>query len=165
MTTPLLKQFGDLRPDDFRKFPVWVSCHVIDYDESWYGETDEETFRPWLGDLPVDPAQTMFLLRAEFRIADGRSYEGFITPAEADDLGLIQPQIFLESRRFGFWGGMVGVPEPERAALYEALAVSPEAAFPIAFNAQPGLGLGVVSGSIEGFYRKPNLSSLPVVER
>lgn len=53
---PLLRQFGDLTPADFKAHPVWVNCHVIDYDESWYEETDEETFRPWLKSTPVDPA-------------------------------------------------------------------------------------------------------------
>jgi hypothetical protein len=46
---PELKQFGDLTVDDFARCPAWISCHVQDYDEPWYDETDEETFRPWTG--------------------------------------------------------------------------------------------------------------------
>src|SRR5260221_9118267 len=41
--TPLLKQAYDLIPDDLAHHPVWVSCHVVDYDEPWYEETDEAT--------------------------------------------------------------------------------------------------------------------------
>jgi len=33
---PLLRQFGDFTPADFEAHPVWVNCHVIDYDEPWY---------------------------------------------------------------------------------------------------------------------------------
>jgi len=50
-----LKQAGDLVAANFEAHPVWVSCHVVDYDEPWYDDTDEETFRPWLGALPLDP--------------------------------------------------------------------------------------------------------------
>lgn len=42
---PLLRQFNDLRPQDFEEHSVWVNCHVIDYDEPWYDDTDAETFR------------------------------------------------------------------------------------------------------------------------
>ena len=55
MSPPTLKQFGDLSPLDFDASPVWVQCHIIDYDEPWYDDTDEETFRPWDRALPVDP--------------------------------------------------------------------------------------------------------------
>jgi hypothetical protein len=48
---PELRQFGSLTAEDFERIPVWLACHVADYDEPWYDETDEETFRPWSGDL------------------------------------------------------------------------------------------------------------------
>ncbi len=161
----MLKQFGELSMDDLDLYPVWVNCHVIDYDEPWYEETDEETFRPWLGQLPADPTETMFLVRAEFRSANGREFQGFVTPAQENDLGLIQPQLVLGSRRFGFWGGMFGVSESERAAFYNALQMRPEQVFPLQFNAVPGLATGIAAGVVEGFYRKPDLSSPPVLER
>ena len=47
---PVLKQFGDLTPGDFAKHSVWASVHTLDYDESWYDDTDEEIFRPWIGE-------------------------------------------------------------------------------------------------------------------
>lgn len=49
MEKPELKQFGDLTHEDFDRHPVWIGCHVADYDELWYEDTDEETFRPWTG--------------------------------------------------------------------------------------------------------------------
>jgi hypothetical protein len=165
VSKPELKQFGDMTNGDFDRHPVWVSCHVIDYDEPWYEETDEETFRPWLGDLPVDPTETMFLIRAEFRDPSGRIFAGFITPAETADLGQIQPQLLHGSQRFSFWGGMSGVSEEERAAFYDAMGVAPEQAFPLQFHAAPGLASGVTAGMVEGFYRKPKLSAPPLLER
>ena len=77
---PNLKQFGDLTPADFVEHPVWASVHTLDYDEPWYDETDEETFRPWIGELPVSPEDGMFLVRAKLTLADGRVLDGFITP-------------------------------------------------------------------------------------
>ncbi len=165
MDKPALKQFGELTLDDFDRHPVWVSCHVIDYDEPWYEETDEETFRPWIGSLPVDPAETMFLVRAEFRTANGRALEGFLTPSEDENLGQQQPQVFISSRRFGFWGGMFGVPATERAAFYEALGFRSEEIFPIAYSASPNLAAGVIAGTLGGFYRMPDFKSPAVMEQ
>ncbi len=62
MPEVLLKQIQNLRPDDFEEHPVWVLCHIIDYDEPWYDDTDEETFRPWDGPLPVNPSFATFLV-------------------------------------------------------------------------------------------------------
>lgn len=62
---PILKQFGDLTPADFADHAVWVSVHTLDYDEPWYDDNDEETFRPWTGKLPVAPQDGMFLVRAK----------------------------------------------------------------------------------------------------
>jgi hypothetical protein len=86
---PNLKQFGQLVPDDLVAHPVWVSCHSVDYEEPWYDDTDEETFRPWLREIPV-AADEMYLIACEFTMADGSRYPGFATPSlEPDDMGLI----------------------------------------------------------------------------
>ncbi len=88
VSTPSLKQFIELTRDDFDRSPIWVGCHTADYDESWYEETDEETFRPWSGRLPVDPVDGMFLVRATASLHDGTSLVAFLTPASrVDDLG------------------------------------------------------------------------------
>ena len=116
---PALRQFGDLREDDFHRHPVWIACHSADSDEPWFGETDEETFRPWTGDLPASPGEGMLLVRAMFELADGSRRSGFVTPAFGDGgLGLMQPHLFAGAEIFGFWGGMFGIPEKQRAAFY-----------------------------------------------
>jgi hypothetical protein len=154
MNTPEFKQFGDLVQSDFERYPVWIGCHTVDGDEPWYDETDEETFRPWNGSLPTGPSEGMLLVRATMEFADGTLVPGFVTPAfDEDDLGTQQPQIFVGGRRFGFWGGMVGVPLPERHAFYAALGKPPEAVFPLRFAVAPGVATGVVTGEVMGFYR------------
>jgi hypothetical protein len=158
--TPILKQFGDLVPADFDRSPVWANCHSFDYDEPWYDDTDEETFRPWSGPLPADPSEGMFLVKATFKLADGREFPGFLTPAppqEGEHLGLIQPYLAAAGRFFGFWGGMSGVPNPEKAAFFAALGGERQRVFPIVFSSTPTLATGVSSGAIAGFYRSPRL--------
>lgn len=154
--TPTLRQFGALVPADFEATPVWVNCHTIDYDEPWYDGTDEETFRPWTGELPVDPSAGMFLVRAAFQTADGHEFAGFVTPAPADqndDLGLIQPYLAAAGRFFGFWGGMPGIQAQEKKAFYAALGVTADQVFPVRFSCSPQLTTNGCSGSIAGFYR------------
>jgi hypothetical protein len=154
MTTPELKQFGDLTPEDFERHPVWIGCHTADYGEPWYENTDEETFRPWTGELPVDASEGMLLVKATLELRDGSRHTGFVTPAHDEgDLGTQQPQIFAGNRRFSFWGGMFGVPEEGRQALYAALGKSPDEVFPLRFSVVPSLASGVTSGQVDGFYR------------
>jgi hypothetical protein len=157
---PELVQFGDLTPDHFRRHPVWINCHTADYEEVWYGETDEETFRPFLAALPAGPEHGMLLVQADLTLADGTRLEGFVTPASPQDpaisdsiLGLIQPQLFLPSgRRESFWGGILRKSADARAAFYRELGRDPGAVFPIQFSAKPGLTGGAASGAIDGFY-------------
>jgi hypothetical protein len=154
MAKPELKQFGDLSPADFERHPVWIACHGTDDGEPWYEATDEETFRPWAGALPVSPAEGMLLVRAILELRDGTCHPGFVTPAfAAGDLGAQQPQIFVGGRRFAFWGGMRGIADEERRQLYAALGKAPGSVFPLQFRAEPGLATGAVSGQVDGFYR------------
>ena len=155
---PLLRQFGDLTPADFQTYAVWVNCHVIDYNEPWYDDTDEETFRPWLEATPVDPAETMFLVRASLRLADGTEFPGFITPQQPQqnegqpDLGLIQPQLFLTSgKQVAFWFGVLTPSKGDISGLYASLGKTDAEVFPLTFTAEEGLATGIVSGSMPGF--------------
>jgi hypothetical protein len=155
MTFPKLKQFAELSQLDFDASPIWVHCHVVDYDEPWYADTDEETFRPWQQKPPVDPANgTTYLVSAEFRLAARTPpLRGFVTPVPegAFDLGLMQPNLFRSSGRLGaFWLGMFGQPDLE---FYRELSAQSDPVFPIRFSALPGLSLGLASGVLEGFYR------------
>jgi hypothetical protein len=144
----------------------WV--HTVDLDESWYEDTDEETFRPWNGPLPVGPEEGMLLLRASLTLADGRSLDSFITKqldGEPLDLGERQPQLFLPSgTRVDFWEGMFKPPVEQRNIIYFALGSDPSSIFPISFRADEGLATGRVAGKISGFsWRGRRGQSLPVI--
>jgi hypothetical protein len=126
--------------------------HTADYGKPWYDDADEETFRPYAGELPADPSEGMLLVRAVISLKDGSTYPGFMTPGSG--LGTQQPQIFVDDRVFGFWGGMVGMAERAQQELYAALGKDPDAIFPLRFVADPGLASGIVEGQVDGFYRK-----------
>jgi hypothetical protein len=89
---PELKQSGDLYPADLDRHPAWVSCHGADDGLPWYDATDEGTFRPFTGALPVSQANGMFLVRATFELRVGSRLRGFLTPAFHEaDLGVLSP--------------------------------------------------------------------------
>lgn len=155
MSHPTLKQFGDLALRDFDVSPVWVQCHVTDYEEPWYEKTDEETFRPWDQGTPVDPESGLtFLVRATFELAAAAMpMPGFVSPQPRGevDLGFMQPQIFVDQARFGgFWLGMFLEPD---TSFYRSLLDVSDPVFPINFSALPNLAVGLASGVLEGFYR------------
>lgn len=157
MSTPLLVQYVDLAAEHFTRHPVWISVHVADTDEPWYDDTDEETFRPWLGALPVGPDDGLFLLRATFTLADGTALPGFVRPqAEAppadDVLGLLQGEVFLPSgRREQFWNGLISRPPAGRAALLAELGKPAGAVFPVRVAAGRGLTRGQAAAVFEEF--------------
>jgi len=161
MSIPQLVQFADLTSAHFDQHPVWASCQSFDYGEPWYDDTDEETFRPSNTDLPVSPSDGMYLVRADFVLADGTSLVGFLTPAIEDGssnaLGTIQPQMYLPSgERMSFWLGMFGNPNDQATTLYSALGRAAGAIFPIRFRAPEALATGVTAGAIDGFYTVPD---------
>ena len=152
---PELRQFVSLKSDDFDRHPVWVQCYTLDYDEPWYKDTDEETFRPWTGPLPVDPQWAMFLVKATLELSDRTHLRGFVTPATTNDLGILQPRLFAPNgKAISFWFGSAPVGEHSEAA-YKVLAKKPSQIFPIRFAAESGLCRGVASGTLEGFYSHP----------
>jgi hypothetical protein len=161
---PKLKQFGDLSQSDFDEYPVWVGVHTMDYDEDWYEESDEETFRPWIGEFPVNPNLGIFLVRSRFTLNDHSDFVGFITPAigngnvRKSDHGTVQPHLFISTdKKVSFWGGMFGFSDDARQATYELLDRTPRQIFPIRFNADRGYTHGRQSGKIQGFYKCTNL--------
>jgi hypothetical protein len=151
---PLLKQFGDLTEQDFAGHPVWLNCHVADYEEPWYDETDEETFRPWSGGLPADLGSGMLLVRARAVLRDGSEHPAFLTPDPGGDLGQVQPQVFAGGRLFSFWGGVPGIAPEGRRAFYDAVGKGPDAVFPMRVAVEPGLVEGGdCAVEVQGFYR------------
>lgn len=151
VSRPILKQFAQLSTLDFERSPVWIACHVSDYDESWYDDTDEETFRPYSGELPAD-ADEMLLVAATATLNDGSVCPGFLTPAEdATDLGRMQPHMFADGVAYGFWGGTVGIAEDARREFLTACRKNEQDVFPIRFVADPAHSTGVTHTVVVGW--------------
>jgi hypothetical protein len=159
---PSLVQFADLTPGHFESHALWASCHSLDSGEPWYEQTDEETFRPWTGALPIHAAAGMFLVRARLTLADGSLLPGFATPVAPDASGhnalaLLQPQLFLPSGQVvSFWLGMFGDSAVASAALYKALGKPATSVFPIQVMVEPELWLSDGPIEINGFYTVPD---------
>lgn len=152
MNAPILKQFSGLAAQDFDSHPIWIGCHTVDYDQPWYDDTDEETFRPRPSPLPADPSEGMLLVRATATLWDGSQLSGFLTPAlKTGDLGTMQPHVFVAGRMWGFWGGILGVPEAKRRAFLNAAAKTVEQVFPVRFEAPRELSNGVVRVEVTGW--------------
>jgi hypothetical protein len=152
-TRPILKQYGNLGPADFLSHSVWVSCHSVDYDESWYDDTDEETFRPWTGSLPVGTDE-MYLVHATFTLKDGTCLFGFVTSTDDGDAwGIIQPQIFCrDGSLLSVWFGMFP-PVNAKFEFCSRLGKKIEEIFPISFTTLPQLTAGISSGIIPGLMK------------
>lgn len=160
MQRPELKQFADLTSIDFKHHPVWVACHVVDYDEPWYDDTDEETFRPWKGPLPAHG--TSLLVRAELIAADGTRFEGFLTPSDSSSqYETTHPHIFAGQFTIGFWEG--GIPDLTklRNKLYEVTGKLAAELFPMRAITLPGLVEPAVEALVEGFYSIERFGAKP----
>jgi hypothetical protein len=183
MSNPEIRQAEDIGDADFRQHPVWICVHTADYGMPWHEECDEESYRPWIGGLPVAAETNILLVGAEFKLKCGACYRGCISPAgdNWDEaltrktsegrtirirtlserhggsataiLGLQQPYIFVDGKRFGFWGGRRGIPLERRHAFYATIGEPTERIFPIEFASDPGLVTGIVTGQVDGFYR------------
>jgi hypothetical protein len=139
-----------LRQSDFETYPVWVNCHVEDYDEPWYDDTDEETFRPWTKELPVSPNETMYLVSASFELNDKTTLKGFLTPDfenKGDNaLGHIQPNLLTDNGPVGFWTGMFPIDEERRKEIYKQTNKTPDQLFPINLRGLPALPAAALRG-------------------
>lgn len=151
MSQPILRQFAALTSEDFEHYPVWIACHVADYAEPWYDETDEETFRPHSGPFAAEPSD-LLLVTATATMSDGSRHPGFLSPSQdARDIETLQPHVFVGARAYGFWGAMVGIPEEERRAFLGATGKVPEDVFPIRFVADPTQSGGVIEAEVPGW--------------
>lgn len=157
---PELVQAWDFTREHFERHPVWVSCHVEDYDEPWYEDTDEATMRPWTGPLPAEPSVGGLEARATCILADGTRLDGSLTPAAPGESGQLlatmQPTMFLpDGSLVFFWEGSVKQDE-QHARLYRALGKSAAEIFPIQCAALEGLVGGISRCTVDGFYSTPD---------
>jgi hypothetical protein len=144
------KSIPDLSVADFVQFPVWEFA----LDEEGDVGQDETTVRPWLQLQPIDPTDGMFVVRAEFVLADGTVMPGYLTPPVqgGDTVGTLQPVITSPLGQVWFWCGSI-VPQSDYLELaYNRLGKpGPRSVFPIRFRSAVDLVGGPVSGELPGF--------------
>jgi len=165
MASPILRQLLELTPEDFATYPIWIGCHVADYDEPWFDDTDEETFRPWLGERPVDQSDETLLVRADAKLADGSKLSGFLTPSvDPSDVSSSHPHAFVGERAFGFWSGVLDTATRDASAFQQAVGSDVARILPITFTVDDDVVTGGLTVIVEGWssqagvFPKPNRS-------
>jgi hypothetical protein len=143
------KQVYELTPADLERFPVWEYA----LNEEGEAGQDEATVQPCAIVKELDAAESTFMVRASFRLADGTAMSGYLTPTDQTevDLGMVQPVIVTERGQVAFWCGVI---EPDASLLadcYSILGKAPEEIFPLSFASQVDLTTGQVVGTVQGF--------------
>ncbi len=100
------KQVSELTRSDLLERPVWEFA----LDEKGKDSPDGAAVRPWEGEVPVDPANGRFIVRAVFTLADGTQHLGYLTPPGRGDRSIVS-----SSRRHGGRFGMSGTPSRRSA--------------------------------------------------
>jgi hypothetical protein len=143
------KQVYELKPADLLESPVWEFA----LDEEGEEDQDEATVRPFLVGGPLDLSDGMFMVRAGFKLADGTSLSGYLTPGVQGDRGIstVHPATVTEQGQVSFWCGIIQPDGQHLAECYARLGKRPEEIFPFFLSSQVDLVGGTVSGTIPGF--------------
>ena len=157
---PQLKQQWELALEDFKRYPVWVGVHNLDFGKPWFDQCDEATYRPWTDQLPVEAGLAIVLVLAMLETKDKTVYEGFVRatahdrdfPHGGSPLAIQQPVMYLGNVQYSFWKGRRGIVPEAKEAFYQAIGKDPADVFPIQFTAHPKLATGITSGRLDGFY-------------
>ena len=144
--TPIRKQVGDLTPSDLKEYPTWEFA----IDEEGEGG-DEETVRPRQEVKFVEPAEGLFIVRAEFAAADGTRFDGFVSPHEERHVAHAHPTIVTDKAHVPFWSGIVRPTQAHLDASYSALGKAPEELFPLRYRAVVEHAGSELEGEINGF--------------
>lgn len=152
---PILKQFQDFSSADFAAWPVWVPCRPGDSGQPWYPLTDNDTYRPWLDELPIGRDMRSFLAQSTLTLADGTVFDGFSTcPAHGAnfDISTVRPQLFtVMGRRFGFYFGNSSPSTFAKHDFYTALGKTATEIFPIHSAVAPEISAVDLTLTIPGF--------------
>ena len=153
------KQVYDLKPRDLDEYPGWEFA----LDEEGEAGQDEATVRPIMQGGPVDPANGMCIIKAEFALRDGTIFTGFLTPPlpnmpsifrfEGDDgSSQTQPSIVTDNGHVMFWYGLLKPNSEGIAENYKILGgkTSTEV-FPKRYRSVVNVATSPVQGEIRGF--------------
>lgn len=143
------KQVYELTLDDFESFSVWEFALNEEGEEG----QDEATVRPFKFEKVLDPSEGMFVIRADFTLADGTRMIGFLTPPVDEDksLGTLQPIIITNQGQIGFWHGLMAPGPAVLHAHYQRLERDKTETFPVHFSSTVDLLGGPIEGDIGGF--------------
>ena len=130
-TTRIRKQVGELKPADLARFSIWEFA----LDEEGEPGQDEETVKPRPDLEAVDPAAGRFIVRAEFVAQDGTRFDGYVTAAEEDHVGYVQPTIVTDRGQVGFWYGAFAPTRGELERDYQILGKAAADLFPLRYRA------------------------------
>jgi len=136
------KQSYELNPDDFRRYPVWVSA-----DES--EATDELTVHPADEGVNVDVDAQTVIVGADFVDAHGKTYCGYIYWFRPLLVGYLQPVMFVGDDFLNFWNGMAA---PSAQYLETIRSLLGPSSFPLRFRSWAVSGLDALEGELAGIY-------------
>jgi hypothetical protein len=151
------RQVYDLTLVDMKRSPVWEFA----LDEEGKEGQDEATVRPYRFAPPLNPNDGMFIVQADFALADGTLMEGYLTPPAqgVGDIRTFQPVIITEQGQVVFWYGIL---EPDTETVsqnYRVLGKNAPQVFPIRFRSAVEILGGPIEGDLQGFlYCKMDLS-------
>jgi hypothetical protein len=99
------KQVYELKPADLAQYPAWEFA----LDEEGEENQDEGTVRPAAVSGALNASDGMFIVGARFRLADGTTMSGYLTPGVSGEYGLdtVQPAIVTEQGQASFWCGVI----------------------------------------------------------
>ena len=144
------KQVYELSADDFAHFPIWEFA----LDEEGEEGQDEATVRPYQASGPLNPSDGMFVVRAQFQLADGTRFAGYLTPPVQGDsgLGTLQPIVITDRGQVVFWCGTLAPSAVEIGASYKRLGKSSATeVFPVKFESTVPIHGGALRGELPGF--------------
>lgn len=156
------KQVYELTDKDLADHPVWEFA----LDEETEEGQDEATVRPYSADGAIDPSYGMFIVLAEFILADGTSMKGYLTPQVKDfeKVGFIQPIIVTPIGQVNFWLGRMPATPEKLAIAYRALGKKPGQIFPVKYRSLIPITSGEISGTINAFLGKKSSNEDTIIE-
>ncbi len=137
----MVKQVYDLTVADFDVFPIWEFLSEDD-DEA----ADELSVK---GRTLETLGDATYVAKAEFRLANGEVYDGFLSPY--DYLGYSQPCVFFSGGPITFWYGAFMPKETDIAHAYSVIGRPPTEVFPITWTCAFSTGTPPKTGRIDGF--------------
>jgi hypothetical protein len=150
LTPRIRKPAYELTVQDLETYPVWEFA----MDEEGEEGQDESTVRPCVVSGPIDPDDGQYLVRANFKLANGARMKGWIsTPYDREfDLGDVQPVVVTPAGQVSFWCSVIERKASDIAADYKCLgAATAHEVFPMQFESDVELVGGPISGEIPGF--------------